>query len=56
MYSRKLYTSARQARMVNAQAEPRLIMSVPKLSKVAAIVLRKIENSSQERNVRSAAK
>jgi hypothetical protein len=44
------------ASTVKDHAEVSVTVSVPKLSKVAAMVLRKIENSSHERNVRSAAK
>jgi hypothetical protein len=42
--------------MVNAQDEPRDTLSTPKLRRVAAIPPRMMENSSQERKVRSAAK
>jgi hypothetical protein len=42
--------------MVKAHEEPRVTLSVPKLRRVAAMPPRMIENSSQERKVRSAAK
>jgi hypothetical protein len=42
--------------MVKAQALPSEMESTPKLRSVAAIPPRMMENSSQERNVRSAAK
>jgi hypothetical protein len=42
--------------MVKAHDEMRVAESVPKLRRVAAIPPRIMENSSQERKVRSAAK
>jgi hypothetical protein len=41
---------------VNDHAEVSVIVLVPKLSKIAAMVLRKIENSCHEKNVLSVAK
>lgn len=41
---------------MNDQDDARATLPAPKLSSVAAMVLSKIENSSHERNVRSAAK
>ena len=51
----KLYSKAIQARAVKAQAEINAVVS-PKFNNVAAIDPNKMENSSHERNVRSAAK
>lgn len=42
--------------MVKAQAEMRVALSEPKFRRVAAIPPRMMENSNQERKVRSAAK
>ena len=50
-----LYRSDKHARMVNAHAEASAAAS-PKLSSVAAMEPMSMENSSQERKVRSAAK
>lgn len=56
MYSTKLYRIAAVASAVKSHAAVIATGSRPKLSSVAAIEPRMIENSSQERNVRSVAK
>lgn len=55
-YKTRLYINAAQATAVNPHAAEREIWSCPKLSKAAAMEPRMMENSSQARKVRSAAK
>lgn len=56
MYRTRLYSSARTARTVKAHEAVRVTASRPKLSRVAAMEPRMMENSSHARKVRSAAK